>query len=105
MVLNHWSRRCDLVGRISGTSFFIVMSVIIKSSPETIKQIRYLLNYEVSNTHSSTVMRPRRGAYLIKLIQAIDVIGQGLTIIVLLRLCDDEIRVCATVNIVKRTIF
>ena len=50
MVLNHWSRRCDLVGRISGTSFFIVILVIIKSSPETIKQIRYLLNYEVSNT-------------------------------------------------------
>ena len=49
MVLNHWSRRCDLVGRISGTSFFIVILVIIKSSPETIKQIRYLLNYEVSN--------------------------------------------------------
>ena len=38
------------MGRISGTSFFIVMIVIIKSSPETIKQIRYLLNYGVSNT-------------------------------------------------------
>ena len=38
-----------LQGRISGTSFFIVILVIIKSSPETIKQIRYLLNYGVSN--------------------------------------------------------
>ena len=55
MVLNHWSRRCDLVGRISGTSFFIVILVIIKSSPETIKQIRYLLNYEVSNSKATKV--------------------------------------------------
>ena len=37
-------------GRIPGTSFFIVMIVIIKSSPETIKQISSLLNYEVNNT-------------------------------------------------------
>ena len=56
MVLNHWSRRCDLVGRISGTSFFIVILVIIKSSPETIKQIRYLLNYEVSNKEGKTIV-------------------------------------------------
>ena len=37
---------------IPGTSFFIMMIVIIKSSPETIKQIRFLLNYEVNNIHS-----------------------------------------------------
>ena len=37
-------------GRIPGASFFIMMIVIIKSSPETIKQIRFLLNYEVNNT-------------------------------------------------------
>jgi len=34
---------------IPGTSFFIMMIVIIKSSPETIKQICFLLNYEVNN--------------------------------------------------------
>ena len=37
-------------GRIPGASFFIMMIVIIKSSPETIKQICFLLNYEVNNT-------------------------------------------------------
>ena len=39
-------------GRIPGASwasFFIMMIVIIKSSPETIKQICFLLNYEVNN--------------------------------------------------------
>ena len=38
-------------GRIpgAGASFFIMMIVIIKSSPETIKQICFLLNYEVNN--------------------------------------------------------
>ena len=45
------------MGRISGTSFFIVILVIIKSSPETIKQIRYLLNYEVSNTEFSELIK------------------------------------------------
>ena len=35
---------------IPGASFFIMMIVIIKSSPETIKQISFLLNYEVNNT-------------------------------------------------------
>ena len=35
---------------IPGASFFIMMIVIIKSSPETIKQICFLLNYEVNNT-------------------------------------------------------
>ena len=35
---------------IPGTSFFIMMIVIIKSSPETIKQICFLLNYEVNNS-------------------------------------------------------
>ena len=34
---------------IPGASFFIMMIVIIKSSPETIKQISFLLNYEVNN--------------------------------------------------------
>ena len=34
---------------IPGASFFIMMIVIIKSSPETIKQICFLLNYEVNN--------------------------------------------------------
>ena len=38
-------------GRIPGASFFIMMIVIIKSSPETIKQICFLLNYEVNNSH------------------------------------------------------
>ena len=38
---------------IPGASFFIMMIVIIKSSPETIKQISFLLNYEVNNN-----MRP-----------------------------------------------
>ena len=37
-------------GRIPGASFFIMMIVIIKSNPETIKQICFLLNYEVNNT-------------------------------------------------------
>ena len=37
-------------GRIPGASFFIMMIVIIKSSPETIKQICFLLNYEVNNS-------------------------------------------------------
>ena len=35
-------------GRIPGASFFIMMIVIIKSSPETIKQICFLLNYELN---------------------------------------------------------
>ena len=39
-------------GRIPGASFFIMMIVIIKSSPETIKQICFLLNYEVNNNIS-----------------------------------------------------
>ena len=34
---------------IPGTSFFIMMVVIIKSSLGTIKQICFLLNYEVNN--------------------------------------------------------
>ena len=38
-----------LLGGFPGTSFFIMMIVIIKSSPETIKQICFLLNYEVNN--------------------------------------------------------
>lgn len=41
-------------GRIPGASFFIMMIVIIKSSPETIKQICFLLNYEVNNTRPSS---------------------------------------------------
>ena len=36
---------------IPGASFFIMMIVIIKSNPETIKQISFLLNYEVNNNH------------------------------------------------------
>ena len=40
-------------GRIPGASFFIMMIVIIKSSPETIKQICFLLNYEVNNNMRS----------------------------------------------------
>ena len=47
-------------GRIPGASFFIMMIVIIKSSPETIKQICFLLNYEVNNTlgkYSEPVMK------------------------------------------------
>ena len=39
-----------LLGGIPGASFFIMMIVIIKSSPETIKQICFLLNYEVNNS-------------------------------------------------------
>ena len=48
------------LGRISGTSFFIVMIVIIKSSPETIKQIRYLLNYGVSNRMILNIFSSKR---------------------------------------------
>ena len=39
-------------GSIPGASFFIMMIVIIKSSPETIKQICFLLNYEVNNSQN-----------------------------------------------------
>ena len=46
-------------GRIPGASFFIMMIVIIKSSPETIKQICFLLNYEVNNI-SDNLIRLRR---------------------------------------------
>ena len=38
---------------IPGASFFLMMIVIIKSSPETIKQISFLLNYEVNNSIKS----------------------------------------------------
>ena len=41
---------------IPGASFFIMMIVIIKSSPETIKQISFLLNYEVNNSESAYPM-------------------------------------------------
>ena len=39
-------------GRIPGASFFIMMVVIIKSSLGTIKQICFLLNYEVNNSYT-----------------------------------------------------
>ena len=38
---------------IPGASFFIMMVVIIKSSLGTIKQICFLLNYEVNNRRTS----------------------------------------------------
>ena len=50
-------------GRIPGASFFIMMIVIIKSSPETIKQICFLLNYEVNNTVYSPLSGVFHGAY------------------------------------------
>ena len=36
---------------IPGASFFIMMVVIIKSSLGTIKQICFLLNYEINNIY------------------------------------------------------
>lgn len=39
-----------LLGGIPGASFFVMMIVIIKSSPETIKQIYFLLIYLINNT-------------------------------------------------------
>ena len=45
---------------IPGASFFIMMIVIIKSSPETIKQISFLLNYEVNNNHSNITEFPKK---------------------------------------------
>ena len=47
-------------GRIPGASFFIMMIVIIKSSPETIKQICFLLNYEVNNIKGGIGERGRK---------------------------------------------
>ena len=39
-----------LLGGIPGTSFFIMMIVIIKSNPETFKQIYFPLNYLINNS-------------------------------------------------------
>ena len=51
-------------GRIPGASFFIMMIVIIKSSPETIKQICFLLNYEVNNSLSAITLTQREPLFM-----------------------------------------
>ena len=50
MVLYQWSRGYDLVRRVPRDLFLYNDIDIIKSNPETIKQIYFLLNKEVSNT-------------------------------------------------------
>ena len=57
MVLNHGLGEMVLSGTVPGASFFIMMVVIIKSSPETINKIYFMLNERVNNNMTKTAFR------------------------------------------------
>lgn len=58
MVFTNGLRDAVLPGVIPGASFCIMSIVIIQSNPETINQIRFMLNKGINNTMLSTEKRP-----------------------------------------------
>ena len=56
MVFNHGLGETVLSGTVPGASFFIMMVVIIKSSPETINKIYFMLNERVNNSSANRLM-------------------------------------------------